>query len=473
MRLFKTNRSQASLNISAGRSPLHSPIDSPLQSPAFPPPQSAVYAPGSGSGSGSSSAAAAVAARYDESTDPLDSQRYLSSDEQQLSTQLSPEDRSPNPIGHGYQGRPTVNIVPDHFDENNLLPSTVPLANNTEERRQKKHGKRGLFGLHSFTDNHSHTPSLTLGRSFSTKKKTAGQPQSQDGSVSQITTTQYSGEGYSSDTHEGNESSNEYVAAQAYPDPDELYYRQQNQFESPQSQSSSHYSGQYQDEDPRQNPQQYLQQNTPQNLQQNSGQNLQQNHQQNPQQSQQQDTQQNPQQHSQQVSQKPYQLRPADPSNPCIQYNSAADRPSLDIYDPYRTIRPPSQQSLGPPSPIISVQQSNEPRSAAGHVGQAIQLSQPSHLQPEARMARGDGSNPSMRQQMAQQQGTEQGHGQYGPPQGSRQLQHSTSSMTEHGRNTPPPTRPRDEYNTQDYIALVGRLEELRRMMLFPFFSHS
>lgn len=64
---------------------------------------------------------------------------------------------------------------------------------------------------------------------------------------------------------------------------------------------------------------------------------------------------------------------------------------------------------------------------------------------------------------MAQQhQGSDQGHGQYGMPQGSRQLQQHSSSMTEHGRNTPPPSKSREDFNTPDYATLLQKHEELR-----------
>ncbi len=418
MRLFRSNKSQGSLNISAGRSPLHSPIDSPLQSPAFPPPQSAAHGPGPGG------------FQYDESADSSDAQRYHSSDEQQLQQSppaqfLSSTNRDQDTEGHGHPGRPTVNVIPDPAGENSPIPSITTSPTNHEER-QKKPGRRNLFSLHSSKENssQSHLSSLSLGRSLSTKKKITKQ-QSQEGLIPQSTAAQYSGEGYSGDTHEENESSNDYTFSQAQIDSDEQHNRQQNQFDSPQSQSSSHYSSHYQAEDSHPNPQQNFQ--------------------------------------------KAYQLHPSNTSNSYLPYNPQADRSSLDIHDPYRTIRPPSQQSLGPPSPIVSVQQSTESRSP---VIQGRQISHPIqslHLQPEATMARGDGSNPSMRQQLAQQhqQGPESGHGQHSTSQGSRQLQQHSSSMTDHGRNTPPPTRSREDFSAQDYAALLQKHEELRMTLRF------
>ncbi len=410
MRLFKSNKSQGSLqNISAGRSPLHSPIDSPLQSPAFPPPQSAAYGPGG--------------AQYDESVDVSDSQRYYSSDEQQTyPAHFASRGQSQDIPSHGYQGRPTVNIIPDQFDENRPVPSGA-LSATQQERRQQKHSKKSLFGLHSSKDNTSHPPPPvpTLGRRLSTRKRGPG-PESQEGSIPQSTPAQYSGEGHSSDTHAEKESSNEYIPSQTHTEPDEQYYRQQNHFDSPQIQTSSHYSSQYQDEESHQNPQQ--------------------------------------------TYNRPHPPRPSETSNPYVAYNPQLDRPSLDIYDPYRTIRPPSQQSLGPPSPITSVQQSNESRPSATPARLSNQSSLPSHLQPQTGMARGQDSNPSMRQQPAQQyqQGAEQGHGQYGIPPGARQAQ----QHSEHGRNTPPPNKNREEFSSQDYTLLLQKHEELRTSS-YPF----
>jgi hypothetical protein len=93
-------------------------------------------------------------------------------------------------------------------------------------------------------------------------------------------------------------------------------------------------------------------------------------------------------------------------------------------------------------------------------------------------MLRGEGTRPSMRQQMAQQhqQGTEQAHG--GPyivAQGGRPLQQHASGTTDHGRNTPPPQRNREDSNGQDYAALLQKHEDLRMfywpssLALFPF----
>jgi hypothetical protein len=411
MRIFHKNRSAGSIqNISVGRSPLHSPIASPLQSPAFPPPH-----PGPG------------AAHLDESADPSDSQRLYPSGEQQVHpahSALRPQSQdSPN---HGYQGRPTVNVIPDQFDENSPPALTASAAANQEERRQKKHIRRGLFGLHSSKEHtsHSHTPTLALGHSHSTKKKGTG-VESQEGLISQQTPAQYSGEGYSSDTYEEKENSNEYIPS--HTDLDEQYYRQQDNFDSPESQTSSHYSSHPQDEESLSKPQQ--------------------------------------------TYHRSYQPRQANTSNSYLPYNPPLDRPSLDIYDSYRSIRPPSQQSLGPPSPIASAQLSVELRPPINQVRQANHSSQSLNLQPGAGMARGEGSNPSMRQQLAQQhqQGEQQGHGQYGVPQAPRQLQQHSSSMTDHGRNTPPPTKSREDFNTQDYTALLQKHEELRMIIfLFP-----
>jgi hypothetical protein len=409
MRLFKSNKSQGSLqNISVGRSPLHSPIDSPLQSPAFPPPPSAAYRPGT--------------AQYDESADPPDSQRHYSLDEPQA--HLASRAQSQNTQSPGYQGRPPVNITPDQSDENRPLLLTAASTANQEERRPKKHNKRSLFSLHSSREHNPNpnVPTPTLGGNLSTRKKVPGL-EGREGLISQSTPTQYSGEGFSSDTYEETGSSNEYIPSQVTPEPDEQYYRQQNHFDSPQSHTSSHHSTHYQEEES-----QYS---------------------------------------SQQTYCRTHPSRPPNPPSPYLPYNPQQDRPGLDIYDPQRTIRPPSQQSLGPPSPILPAQQASESTPSTIQARPPNQPSQSSYLQPQAGMARGESNNPSIR--MAQHpQGGEQGHGQSGGSQGPRQMQQHSSSMTDQGRSTPVSSRNREELSAQDYTALLQEHEKLR-MSLRPF----
>lgn len=410
--LFKSKKSQGSLhNISAGRSPLHSPIESPLQSPAFPPPQSAAYGPG----------------QY---ADPSDSQRYHSSDEPQPHLARSASRaKSQNTLSESYQCRPTVNVISDQSDENRPATLTAESATNQEERPQKRHNKRSLFGLTSSKDHTSCSSpqALSLESISSTRKKVAG-PESLEGLLSRSRTTQYSGEGYSSDTYEETEASNAHPPSQTGVEPGEQYHRQQNHFDSPQSQTSSHYSSQYPDEELQHNQQQ------PYHV--------------------------------------PYPRRPSDTSSAYLPYNPQPDRSSLDIYDPYRSIRPSSQHSLGPPSPVNSIQQADESGTSTPQTRQPNQATQSSYLQPQAGMPRGENSNPTMRQQLAQQhqQGGEQSHAQYGAHQGSRQLQQDFSSMTEHGRSTPPPTKSREEINNLDYDALLAKFEELRMTMRLIFF---
>jgi hypothetical protein len=416
MRLFKSNKSQGSLqNNQSGKSPLNSPVDSPLQSPAFPPPPSAAYGPS--------------ALQHDGAADPSDSQRYYPSDEAQAHpAHIIPRSQSQSTQGHGYQGRPIVNVIPDQVDENHPDGRQPAISSlNQEETRQKKHSKRSLFGLHSSKDTNPYPPTNTssLGRSLSTRKKVAT-PRNQEETILQALPPQYSGEGYASDTREGAESSSEYLPAQTNTELDEQYYRQLNNLDSPESQTS-HYSTQYQHEETRQEPQQT-----------------------------------------------PYRSHQPQRSNSSIvyhPYHPQQDRPSLDTSDPYRAIRPPSQQSLGPPSPVASLQQSNEARPSTAPARQSNQSGQYSHFQPQVSMARD--SNPSMRQQMAQQQqqqhqqGMEQAHGQYGAPGSGRQ---HTANMEERGRNTPPPSKSRDDYNTLDYQTLLQKHEELRMHMPPLFF---
>lgn len=415
--LFRSKKSQGSLqNISAGRSPLHSPIDSPLQSPAFPAPQSATYGPG----------------QHTESANSSDPQHYQSSDDSQPHTaQSASRVSSQSTLTQGYPGQPTVNIVSGQSDENHPVPLTAESATNQDDRRQKRLTTRSLFNLYLSKDSSSYSSpqSPKLGRSVSTRKKVP-LLESWERLLPPSTPTYSSGEGRSGDTCEETEASKGGRPSQINTVPDEQYHRQQDQFDSPESQTSAHSVNHYPDQEAQPHPQgpyHYHGRHPP---------------------------------------------RPLDTSSPYLPYNPQADRSSLEIHDPYRTLRPPSQHSLGPPSPVKSIQQPNDSGPSPHQARQTDQASQSSHLQSQAGMARGEGSNDAMRQQMAPQQqlGGEQSHGQYGSHQGNRLLQQQHSSMTDHGRSTPPPAKSREEISNLDVATLQQKLYELSMDM---WLSHS
>ncbi len=134
-------------------------------------------------------------------------------------------------------------------------------------------------------------------------------------------------------------------------------------------------------------------------------------------------------------------------------------RPSGIILDQHQALRPPSQSSLGPPSPLLPAhQQDSRPSTAATSrysaqsVGPA-QQQQPQQQphQPQQQMARGDPPNGGMRQQMRDPRDD---HGYQQDPRARMSQQ-----MGEQGRNTPPP-RSRDDHG--DYNTLLQKHEELQ-----------
>ena len=150
-----------------------------------------------------------------------------------------------------------------------------------------------------------------------------------------------------------------------------------------------------------------------------------------------------------------------DTSDQYVAYQGAQQgRPVGIILDQYQSLRPPSQSSLGPPSPIISHQPDSRPSTAATSryssqsVGQPqqqqVQQLQPSHQQ----MARGDPPNGGMRQQMRDPRGDD--HGQYQQDPRVRM-----SQQIDQGRNSPQP-RNRGDTGDMDYASLLTKHEELQ-----------
>ena len=137
-------------------------------------------------------------------------------------------------------------------------------------------------------------------------------------------------------------------------------------------------------------------------------------------------------------------------------------RPSGIILDQHPALRPPSQSSLGPPSPLLPAhQQDSRPSTAAtsrystqsvGAPQQQQQLPQQVQ-QPQQQMARGDPPNGGMRQQMRDPRDD---HGQY---QQDPRARMSQQIISDQGRNSPQP-RNRDDHG--DYNALLQKHEELQ-----------
>lgn len=160
--LFKSNRSQASLQISQdSRSQHASPIDTPLQSPAFPPP------------------ALGFSTSYGEQQDlhRPDAPHYYQS-------AIPARSQSQRVPSSNYTGQPTIHLVrPPHssaespsFDEDD--PHSfyqTPVSNNAKGEQESKRSKRSFFGIGHSSKETSPTnvqqPSKSLGRSVSVRRK--------------------------------------------------------------------------------------------------------------------------------------------------------------------------------------------------------------------------------------------------------------------------------------------------------------
>ena len=130
--------------------------------------------------------------------------------------------------------------------------------------------------------------------------------------------------------------------------------------------------------------------------------------------------------------------------------------------DSYHHLRPPSQASLGPPSPISAPAQphlgglDSRPSTAATN-----RFSAQSATQGQALMARGDPSNGSIRQQLSQREPRTDDQNQF---QGQTQADpraRMSQQASEQGRNTPPP-RSREDVTQLDFASLLARHEELQ-----------
>ena len=161
-----------------------------------------------------------------------------------------------------------------------------------------------------------------------------------------------------------------------------------------------------------------------------------------------------------------HQTESANTSEHYLPYQPPPSRSDNAESDPYHHLRPPSQTSLGPPSPISTPAQlqlgspDSRPSTAATNRYSAQSVTQ--GQQPlQGAMARGDPPNGSIRQHLSQRE----------PRSGSEdQSQHQSQPVpsmrmsqqgSEQGRSTPPP-RSREDISHLDYNQLLQRHEELQ-----------
>lgn len=153
----------------------------------------------------------------------------------------------------------------------------------------------------------------------------------------------------------------------------------------------------------------------------------------------------------------------ASTSEHYLPYQPQPHRPSNVESDPYQHLRPPSQASLGPPSPIANPPHSvllpdSRPSTAATN-RYSTQSTNQGPAQPLGVMARGDPTNGSHRQQLPQREPRPEEHTQYQSQQDPRVRM--SQQVSEQGRSTPPP-RSREDISQLDYHQLLQRHEELQ-----------
>jgi hypothetical protein len=132
--------------------------------------------------------------------------------------------------------------------------------------------------------------------------------------------------------------------------------------------------------------------------------------------------------------------------------------------DQYRHLRPPSQASLGPPSPTANVPHTqtllDSRPSTSATSRYSVQLGPQGQQQQQPAMAGGEARNGSLRQQLSQRDARTDDHNQqYQSSQDPRARMSQQGS--EHGRSTPPP-RSREDISQLDYHQLLQRHEELQ-----------
>ncbi|EXJ87273.1 hypothetical protein A1O3_04232 [Capronia epimyces CBS 606.96] len=160
-----------------------------------------------------------------------------------------------------------------------------------------------------------------------------------------------------------------------------------------------------------------------------------------------------------------HQTESASTSEQYLPYQDPPSRPNNAEPDTYQHLRPPSQASLGPPSPVANIPHQIHPQesrpSTAATNRYSVQSASQGQPQPQqaAAMARGDTLNGGLRQQLSQRDARAEEHAQYQSQQDPRIRM--SQQAPEQGRNTPPP-RSREDASQLDYHQLLQRHEELQ-----------
>ncbi|KAK2792146.1 hypothetical protein FQN52_003914 [Onygenales sp. PD_12] len=155
--------------------------------------------------------------------------------------------------------------------------------------------------------------------------------------------------------------------------------------------------------------------------------------------------------------------------HPSGSYSSTEPPPYSPQVDPHHTIRPPSQQSLGPPSPLHQYQAPDQNQQKPVF-GQTLQPSDGSNPSPDMTTDRQTGLRQPVDTMPQHAQGREatggNGQSQYPPnmPQGgSFKGNHSQQSLGDQERETPrPPPKGRDESSEAEYRVLAQKHDELQ-----------
>ncbi|EXJ83517.1 hypothetical protein A1O1_07140 [Capronia coronata CBS 617.96] len=155
----------------------------------------------------------------------------------------------------------------------------------------------------------------------------------------------------------------------------------------------------------------------------------------------------------------------ASTSEQYLPYQEPPSRPTNADSDPYQHLRPSSQASFGPPSPVANLPHTTHPHesrpSTAATNRYSVQSASQgqSHQQQQGVMARGDPAIGPLRQQLSQRDTRSEELSQY-PSQQDPRLRMS-QQVSEQGRNTPPP-RSREDPSQLEYHQLLQRHEELQ-----------
>ncbi|KAL2402398.1 hypothetical protein ABEF95_000752 [Exophiala dermatitidis] len=151
-----------------------------------------------------------------------------------------------------------------------------------------------------------------------------------------------------------------------------------------------------------------------------------------------------------------------------LPYQKPPSRSSNAEPDPHQHLRPSSQASLGPPSPVTAGPhpQSQDSRPSTGatnrySVQSTSQAQAQQHQQQpqQAVMARGEPPNGGLRPQLSQRDTRTEEHSQYQSQQDPRVR--TAQQNPEQGRSTPPP-RSREDVSQLDYHQLLQQHEQLQ-----------